>query len=437
VSLPLEGLRVLVTIPPHTWFGGVDFNFAVEMAEELRSRGATVFELEVAGFVVHNQNLIRKAIQETISFRPDVALPLPNAGYGILCRTLDQQNLFKDILQVPTVMLWDHGLLQFPKICLAPLPKSHLDATEGALQRLKDMLSHPLYHHYSPDHGHMAALERLGAVDANQVHFFLQPAYPNFVQHGYRMAPSNAFRTRVAFAGNVYLQAARDLPFRNENTLNAIEERVMSRKTAQLNEPLWDLLTAEIDSLDPSRRDLLRLGPDSTFFWSFMHDEIEVVGNTSVRLAVLSKLKHEYDFYGNFIEPDAVSTLRSRYNVTFRKSLDYFTELPLLFMNSDIIVDVINLGYNTGVSPKVMGCLACGGLVLFDYKADFHDCLGEIGDQIMYRDVDHLNALVDHYLTNPRRRRDVSRYLQYRISTEFSFGNLCNRLLVEEPLWRN
>jgi len=26
-------------------------------------------------------------------------------------------------------------------------------------------------------------------------------------------------------------------------------------------------------------------------------------------------------------------------------------------MNSDVIVDVINLGYNTGISPKVMAAL--------------------------------------------------------------------------------
>jgi hypothetical protein len=53
----------------------------------------------------------------------------------------------------------------------------------------------------------------------------------------------------------------------------------------------------------------------------------------------------------------------------------------------------------------------------------------------MYRTVDHLNALVDEYLTNPRRRRDVSRYLQHRVATEFSFGALAKRILVDERAW--
>jgi spore maturation protein CgeB len=81
--------------------------------------------------------------------------------------------------------------------------------------------------------------------------------------------------------------------------------------------------------------------------------------------------------------------------------------------------------------------MACGGLVLFDYKADFRESMGEIADQVMYKSVDHLNRLVEEYLSDPRKRRDVSRYLQHRVCTEFSFGALCQRILVDEPAWRN
>jgi spore maturation protein CgeB len=99
-------------------------------------------------------------------------------------------------------------------------------------------------------------------------------------------------------------------------------------------------------------------------------------------------------------------------------------------------VDVVNLGYNTGVSPKIMGCFACGGLILFDYKEDFGRIMGDVAEHVMNRDVDHLNRLVDEYLTNPHRRQDVSRYLQHRVATEFSFGALAKRLLVDEAAWK-
>jgi spore maturation protein CgeB len=407
------------------------------MAEELRAMGATVFELDVRGFVFSNREYVKTVIEQIRSFHPDVAMALPNALYALLCRSAQGHNIFRDILQIPVIMLWDHGLLQLPKWCLGPLPDTPSQSTAGSIQKLREALNHPLYHHYSPDSGYVMAFDRLGILSRDKVKVFLQPAYPNFVKYGYRIVDRSAFRTRVAFAGNVYLQASRELPFRDEPVLAEIEERVIARKQARLTDSLWDLLMAEIDRLDRPTREWLKLVPDSTFFWGFVHDEIEMVGNTRVRLAVLAGLKREYDFFGNFVEPKSADTLRSHYNIRLRKSLDYFTELPLLFINSDVIVDVINLGYNSGISPKVMGCLACGGLILFDYKEDFHRALGDVGNQVMYRSIDELNSLVDLYLSDGRQQRDVSRYLQYQISTQYSFRSLCQRILAEEPVWRN
>jgi hypothetical protein len=434
---PLHGLRIVTTMPPHTWFGGVDYNFAIEMSEELRIQGAEVVALDVAAFNCRNEAYAKDVIASLQTFRPDLALALPNALYSLLCVTPKQENIFIDILQIPTLLLWDHGLLQLPKQILMPLPSTPEEAFTGAVRRLRKILNHPLYRHYSPDRGHIDAMHKLGIIDRRKVHFFLQPAYPNYVRHGYRTAPGGAFRTRIAFAGNVYLEAARTLPFRQDAVFDGIEKRVLAAKKSRLNECLWDLILGEIGALDASTRKRLGLDPDSTFFWNFLHEEIETVGNTDVRLSVLTGLQREYDFFGNFVEPASVTALRDQYRVRFRKCLDYFTELPLLFMNSDVIVDVINLGYNTGISPKVMGCFASGGLVLFDYKDDFHQGMGDAGNQVMYRSVDHLNRLVDEFLSDPRKRRDVSRYLQHRACTEYSFAALSKRILVDEPAWKS
>jgi len=432
----LTGLRVAVTIPPTDWFGGIDYNFAIEMSEEMRDLGADVFEVDVYTFTLRNKFCIHEIIEALRSFRPDVAVALPNSGYVLNCVTPSGENIFTDILQVPVVMLWDHGLLQFPKKVLEPLPYDPQEGTLGCIERLRRVLNHPLYFHYSPDRGHIEQMGRLGLIDPTKVCLFLQPAYPNFVRYGYTRDRSPAYASRVAFAGNVYLQQSTTAPFRRDSTLADVESRVLAAKKSRLNECLWDLLMVEIERIAPSAVDRLKLTPDSTFFWSFMHDEIEYVGNTEIRLEILKGLKQECEFFGNFVDPDSVGALRDQHRMRYRKCLEYFTELPLLFKNSDVIVDVINLGYNSGVSPKIMGCLACGGLVLFDYKEDFAQTMGEFGREVMYRSIDDLNALVDRHLTNPRHRLDTIRYLQHRICTEFSFSTLCQRFLVDEPIWR-
>jgi hypothetical protein len=436
MTAPLSALKVVVTMPPPEWFGGVDFDFAVEMAEEVRALGATVFELDTAPFVWRNASQIDDAIEAVRRFRPDVALSLPNAGYLLLCCTLSGANIFRDVLQIPSIMLWDHGLFQLPARALDPLPLLVEEAQPDALARIREVIDHPLYHHYSPDRGHTDALDRLGILSRDKVQWFLQPPYPNFVKFGYREAAAGAFRTRVAFAGNVYLNSSAQLPFAGVPELVAIQEDMVATKIRDLTVPLWDILMSRIDALRPGTRQKLGLVPDSSFFWRFVYDQVALVGNTSVRLHVLTGLKREFDFFGNFMEPGATTELRTRYRINVRKSLDYFTELPLLFMNSDVVVDVVNLGYNSGISPKIMGCFACGGLALFDYKPDFEEAMGNQGHEVMYRTVDELNTLVDRYLGDPRRRRDVSRYLQHLAVTRYSFTALCRRILAEEPAWR-
>src|SRR5580693_4651838 len=273
MSGPLSGLRIVTTQPPHPWFGGIDYNFAVEMSDELRALGATVFDLRVGSLITQNEVYIRDAIQTLKSFRPDVAISLPNALYALQCNTAKHENIFKDILQIPTIMLWDHGLLQLPQQILGPLPATPAESAGGSIRRLKKALDHPLYLHYSPDRGHIAELDRLGVIDRNKVRFFLQPAYPNYVRYGYRTPSASAFRTRVAFAGNVYVKGAQSLPFRDEPDLAGVQARALAAKKNQFTECLWDLLTAEIDGLDPAVRKRLRLEPNDSFFWQFMHEE--------------------------------------------------------------------------------------------------------------------------------------------------------------------
>ena len=436
MTQPLAGLRVVVTMPPYLWFGGVDFDFAVEMAEEVKALGATVFELDISPFVMHQASQIDSAIEAIRAFRPDVALSLPNALCILFCCTPAGANIFRDVLEIPSILLWDHGLFQLPARALAPLPANAAGAQQGALARIRQVIDHPLYHHYSPDRGHIDALDQLGVLSRSKVRWFLQPPYPNFVKYGYRQPATGAFRTRVAFAGNVYLNASSQLPFADEPQLLELQEEMVAAKTRDLTTPLWDILLSRIDGLRPATRQKLGLVPDSTFFWRYVCDQVALVGNTRVRLHVLTALKREFEFFGNFVEPATTNELRSRYRINVRKSLDYFTELPLLFMNSDVIVDVVNLGYNTGISPKIMGCFASGGLALFDYKPDFEEAMGDEGRQVMYRSVDELNALVDRFLGDARLRRDLSRYLQHQAVTRYSFTKLCQRVLVDEPVWR-
>jgi hypothetical protein len=319
---------------------------------------------------------------------------------------------------------------------LAALPKSPAEASEGSIDCLRSALDHPLFLHYSPDRGHVAVIDKLGILDAGKVRPFVHFAFPAYTDGRHEPPPGGDLSARLAFAGNVYLERSECLPFRGHPILASIESRMLEAKKTQLTTSFWELLLAEIDRYDECTRKELGLQPDSTFFWSFVDEEILTVGNTMARLGVLASLRHECEFFGNFIESQAASMLSDQYGIRYRGNLNCITQLPSLYRNSELIVDVINAGYISGSSPKVTSCLACGGLILFDFKSDFRQGMGEIADLVMYRSLDHLHSLVEEYLGHPRKRREVARDLRRRVLREFTFGAFCKRVLADEPAWR-
>jgi hypothetical protein len=434
--LPLRGLRLIATLPPRDWFGGWDYACAVDLADDLRRLGAIVFDLDVTPFCARHASDIEEATAAVRSFRADLAIALPNAGYGLLCRNLDGEHLFADVLEIPTILIWDHGILQFAPLVLGTLPENLEESQGGCLRRLRAALDRPLFVHYSPDRGHVAAMDALGIVNRNKVQSFVHTAWPAYVRHGRTNEGPTGLRSQVAFAGNVYLEGSRNLRFRRHEVLRGIEDRMLQARRANLTASFWDLLGAEIDALDAPLREELRLQPDWSFFWRFMQGEIEIVGTTEARLSVLGALRRPCDFYGNFMESEMTPRL-GEFGLTFRGNLNCITELPFLFGSADLMIDVVHPGYISGVSPKILACMACGGMVLFDYKDDFRQEIGDLAELVMFRSIDHMNALVEGHLSDPARRRRIARELQHRVLTGLTFDAFLKRVLIEEPVWRN
>lgn len=435
---PLQHLRIVTTTPPPSWFGGVDHAFAVDMAEELARLGATVLSVEVDAFAAKDRNRIDQATDAIRSFNADVALALPNAGYAVLCATLEGKNVFTDVLNIPTILIWDHGMLQFSQLLLHNLPDLPGSALSGCVETLRRALNHPLYLHYSPDRGHIAAADSLGIIDAANVRPFVHFAFPTYARRDRDPATADdRFRSRIAFAGNLYLEKSETRAWRAHPELARIEGAMLDGKEETPTRSYWELLLAEINKCDGPTRQKLSLDPDRTFFWSFLRDAIQYVGNTRARLNMLSGLAEPCDIFGNFVEPQMVNALRERFGLRLRGNLDCVQDLPWLYRNSEVVVDVINSGYISGSSPKVTSCLAAGGLILFDYKEDFRAGFGDLADLLMYRSLPDLNSRIDDYLSKPAKRREVAAAAREKALREFTFSSLCRRMFCDEPPWRS
>lgn len=429
---PLAGLKVAVTEPPAGWFGGVDSKFAADMCLNLRELGAELLEIDILRLAEKNTGYISALLSQLRQFQPDVALATPNAGYALLLTDEQGRHLFRDILEIPTLLIWDHGVLQFSGLILRDVPDSLQESSDGCIALLRKTLDHPLFIHYSPDKGHTAVMRDLGILVDQPVQPFLHVAFPAYTR---TVEANAAFERRIIFAGNLYLERARGLKYREDATLGRIEAGMVAGKDADPQASLWHLLMEQIGQTGEDVR-RFRLYPDASFFWRFVRDQIEAVGATHVRLKMLTSLRHEFDFYGNFVEPGARGPLSEQYGIRFREMLDCVTGLPVLYRSSELLVDAVQPCYISGVSPKIPSCFAAGGMALFDYRPDFREALGDVADQVMYRDAAQLNAMIDNLRSAPGRRREIAGELRNRVLEKYTFAHLARRILAEEPLWR-
>jgi hypothetical protein len=105
----------------------------------------------------------------------------------------------------------------------------------------------------------------------------------------------------------------------------------------------------------------------------------------------------------------------------------YGPELASLFARHPITIDVLSPGFVHGYSHKQIHGFASGGFMLMNRKQDFVDTFGEAGAAVSYVDANDLDAKVDRFLSDPRRRREVGDVIRERIAADFQ---------LKQVLWR-
>jgi Glycosyl transferases group 1 len=420
----VDGLRVVVTRPPDDWFYGLAHQYAALYAQSFRDLGAEVLAVPVAPFATQDREAIRELVGQIRRFRPDLAIGLHDAGYALYCRagrTPEQAptNVFVDWLELPTILLWDHAMLQFAPILLGQLPDHPDESVGGCLELFRAELSHPLYVHVARDSGHREMAHALGVVPRERV--LLEPsfAHPDLSEgHG---RPSTR-RADVTFFGHMRPLELESRPGRHHAALVELRETVLRGKVDRLDTPVLQDVVAAVDELPASLRTSMHLHPDESFYWSVLCGEM-AVAQTRLRRALLEGLSREVTFYGDYGAPDAGGRVYLR-SARFR----FGAELARAFAGTAVTVDLVNPGFLHGFGSKVMNCFAAGGFMLLDRKQDFVELFGALGEAVSFSSLGELRAKVDYYLANEEERLAISEALGARIREHHSLPGLLRRL---------
>ena len=101
------------------------------------------------------------------------------------------------------------------------------------------------------------------------------------------------------------------------------------------------------------------------------------------------------------------SSMPHIHNKGFAKSL---TEMPVIFHNSKINLNITAKSIRSGLSLRIFDVLGCGGFLITNYQAELPEFF-EIGkDLVAYESENHLKELCAYYLTHDDERNEIARH---------------------------
>ena len=421
-KLHLTGLRLIATLPPAEHFGGANLQIARVFVSTLRGLGATIYEFDTSSFYRNDQSALRREIQAAKGVQVDAVISTPNAGYVAELTIEDDanlQNVFLDVLALPTICIWDHALIQAPRYVLKHWPSKPLYSKGNVKQALRALLSHPLSFHIFSDSGQVSEFCRLGVAEFDHENFQTGGASQEFINCGDHAGGERQFKHSVSFFGNLYAQASRRIGY-DDQALTKIRERALSSVMNDWDYPAYRSYVGEIDALAPSLRARLRLDPDQSFYWRYLHDELSIVANGEPRFRKLLACGHPLTYFGGFADPESRAMALNVGWTLGDQYLPYGQRLAAAFRQSRISIDITNAPFINGFTSKFLECFVAGGFVLTSRKPDMRIVLGPLLDEIGFSSAEELASKVDRFLTHELERTELAQEIRELLRRDWS-----------------
>lgn len=128
----------------------------------------------------------------------------------------------------------------------------------------------------------------------------------------------------------------------------------------------------------------------------------KVSGNERTELLQLVSQEHEVKLYTTETDVKLGKTVNCG-------AVDYVEEMPLVFKNSKINLNITLRSIHSGIPLRAMDIMGCGGFLLTNYQEDFLEFFEPGRDYVYYEDDRDLLEKVDYYLTHGEERSRIAR----------------------------
>lgn len=145
------------------------------------------------------------------------------------------------------------------------------------------------------------------------------------------------------------------------------------------------------------------------------------------RVNILSKIANEYQneffLYTNSVLDDIPILGACNHGV-----VDYHTQMPVVFRNSDINLNISLRSIHSGIPLRVLDIMACGGFVLSNYQPEISEYFTEGEEIVIFDSPQDCLKKIQYYLSHEDERQRIAQKGQNAVLNRFSYANLLPRL---------
>lgn len=123
------------------------------------------------------------------------------------------------------------------------------------------------------------------------------------------------------------------------------------------------------------------------------------------------------------------SDVQDLLRIRFGGSVDYWSELPKVFSQSKVNLNLTIPNIKSGIPLRVWDVLGAGGFLLTDFQAEFPEYFKNHEDLVWYEEEGEIVELVEYYLRNVEKRRKIAQNGRKKVESGHSYRNRISKML--------
>ena len=115
-------------------------------------------------------------------------------------------------------------------------------------------------------------------------------------------------------------------------------------------------------------------------------------------------------------------------NVRYRGYADYYSQMPQIFAQSRINLNISLKTIQTGIPLRVIDVLGCGGFVLSNYQEELTEYLDVGTECVVYENTEDMFLKAKYYLEHEEERKRIAEAGFKRVQKDFTFKSRIEKM---------